>query len=478
MRIDYRETAAAGMSPQTASVEAAAREAGRVCFVTLGCKVNSAETEGMKSLLSQQGWRIVAPEEPADVCVINTCTVTQAGARKSRQMVRRLRAHNPSAIVVVTGCYAQVSTEEVSALEGVDIVLGNDRKHEIPALLASFREARDRLGGPLVAVTGRELLREFEALPVSDWTGQTRAFVKVQDGCDRFCSYCIIPYARGPVRSRTVADTLAEVEQLAGKGFTEFVLTGIHLAAYRDRAANLGLRELLAALDDMPGVRRVRLGSLEPFTLTEAFLDVLRQSKKLCPHFHISLQSGSDAVLQRMNRRYAAARFAKMLRDIRERFADVSITTDVMVGFPGETEAEFEASLAFCEQAAFSWLHVFPYSPRPGTPAATFPDQIPNRVKEARAARMGDLSQRLKAEHLAARVGKWEQVLLERPDPEKPAWHEGFTASYLPVLVPGDGLAAGQYVTVHICQATADLLIAESPADTRVSVSPPARTGC
>ncbi len=431
----------------------------RVSIVTLGCKVNSAESEGIKTLFAEAGYLIVDPEVPADVCVINTCTVTQAGARKSRQMIRRLRSLNPNAIVVATGCYAQVATDEVASVGGMDLVVGNNRKHEMVSLVAST--LKDRMPGdePVLAVMARREMTAYESLPVSDWSGHTRAFLKVQDGCDRFCSYCIIPYARGPVRSRPVADAVDEVNRLIARGFSEFVLTGIHLAAYHDKEGNSGLPALLSALDSMPGVRRIRLGSLEPFTLTPSFLDTLRLSGKLCPHFHISLQSGSDSVLQRMNRRYSAAQFATMLKEIRDRFPDVSLTTDVMVGFPGETEEEFEASRRFCEIAGFSWLHVFPYSARPGTPAAAAPEQVPKAVREARAARMGSLSNELKAAHLSGFVGRTLEVLLEQADPKHTGLMEGFTQNYLPVCVPADAAMSGRYVTVRIHAATRETLM-------------------
>ena len=447
----------------------------RVTFATLGCKVNSAETEGMKTLFQQSGYQVVEPDLPADVCVINTCTVTKTGDGKSRQLIRRFRSRNPEAVVVATGCYVQVAPQEAAAVPGVDLVLGNNCKHEIvqrvEALLPSHR-----LGAPVqVEVLPRREMDRYESLPVSDWTGQTRAFLKVQDGCDRFCSYCIIPYARGPVRSRPVADAVAEAEHLVGKGFSEFVVTGIQLASYQDDKPGMESRKkgdgegsllhLLQALEGVAGIRRIRLGSLEPFTLTPEFLDGLRLNTKLCPHFHISLQSGSKTVLQRMNRRYAPDDFLHMLGNIRSRFVDASITTDIMVGFPGETDEEFEQSIQFCKEAGFAWMHVFPYSSRKGTPAALFPQQIDKTVKEARAMRMGQVSGELKAAYAKPFAGRRMELLFEKPDPRKPGILDGFTVNYLPVSVQCDASLAGHYADVRIDRVLGESLYGTLIAD-------------
>ena len=338
----------------------------RVAFVTLGCKVNTTETEGMRNLFEAAGYRCVPADGMADVYVINTCTVTNMGDRKSRQMIRHSRALNPDAVVAAVGCYAQVSPDEVAAVQGVDLVLGNNRKHLIVPL--AEEAARMRAGlrpaeSPSVEVRPRKEMTDFETLPQAAYQGQTRAFLKIQDGCDRFCSYCIIPYARGPVRSRKPDEILEEARSLVARGFTEMVLTGIHLTSFRDGNGEEALPTLIQALDQMPGIARIRLGSLEPVFLSEPVLDVLVQSGKLCPHFHLSLQSGSASVLKRMNRRYDPSEFAQVVASVRARFPEASITTDVMVGFPGESEEEFEESLAFCESMGFSWMHVFPYSP-------------------------------------------------------------------------------------------------------------------
>lgn len=446
--------------PERSGETLAQGESLRVTFATLGCKVNSAETEGMKTLFQQSGYQVVEPELPADVCVINTCTVTKTGDGKSRQLIRRFRSRNPKAVVVATGCYVQVAPQEVASVPGVDLVLGNNCKHEIVQRVEALLKSHRPGASVQVEVLSRRELDQYETLPVSGWTGQTRAFLKVQDGCDRFCSYCIIPYARGPVRSRPVADAVAEAEHLVGKGFSEFVVTGIQLASYQDDKSAMesrkkgdcetGLQRLLRALEGVEGVRRIRLGSLEPFTLTPEFLDELRMNEKLCPHFHISLQSGSPTVLQRMNRRYSPEDFLHMLGNIRSRFVDASITTDIMVGFPGETDEEFEQSIQFCREAGFAWMHVFPYSSRKGTPAALFPQQIDKAVKEARAARMGQLSSELKAAFAKSFVGRRMELLFEKPDPRKPGILDGFTVNYLPVTVRCDPSLTGHYANVLI----------------------------
>ena len=450
----------------------------RVAFVTLGCKVNASETEGMRTLFEAAGYRAVSEGEPADVCVINTCTVTNTGDQKSRQQIRRARRLNPEAIVAAVGCYVQVSPEEAAAIPGVDLVLGNNLKHRIVALVEACMARKEELaastgaaapvetpsgapagvetsiesrsGAPAAYVLDRRKMSGFEELPIADLHGQTRAFLKIQDGCDRFCAYCIIPYARGPVRSRRTADVLAEAGRLSEKGFSEMVLTGIHLTSFRDEDGQEGLMRLIEALDAMPGVARIRLGSLEPVFLTPAFLDRLARTDKFCPHFHLSLQSGSEGVLQRMNRRYEPDGYRTILQDIRSRFPDAAVTTDVMVGFPGETDLEFEESLAFCRESGFAWMHVFPYSPRKGTPAASRPDQVPKSVKEARAAAIGRLAEAMRTDFQQRMAGRTFPVVFEQPVPGKPGFMEGYTPNYIQVAVPGGPEIAGACLPVAL----------------------------
>lgn len=411
----------------------------RVAFITLGCKVNSSETEGMRNLFEAAGYRSVSETDVADVYVINTCTVTNTGDRKSRQMIRRSRSLNPSAIVAAVGCYAQMAPDEVASIAGVDLVLGNNQKHRIVELVEDLAH-----GGRRVEIMPSEEMTGFETLPILDFKGQSRAFIKIQDGCNRFCSYCVIPYARGPVRSRHIPDILEEAARLVKKGFPEVVLTGIHLTSFEDGSGGEGLTGLIHALGDMEGLHRVRLGSLEPGFLTDAFLDTLAGSRKFCPHFHLSLQSGSESVLRRMNRHYAPGDFLGIAKAIRARFPDASLTTDVMVGFPGETEREFEDSLSFCTSVGFAWMHVFPYSPRRGTPAAEWPDQVSKSVKDIRAARLLSLAESMRTTFRQSFIGREMAVQMEQAVPGKPDWMEGFTANYIQVAVqavpfrPGD----------------------------------------
>ena len=427
----------------------------RVAFITLGCKVNSHETEGMRTLFEAAGYRSVPEDAAADVYVINTCTVTNTGDRKSRQMIRRSRSLNPSAIVAAVGCYAQVASNEVAVLTGADLVLGNNQKHRIVELVEELAGKPSRAGGQ-IAVMPREEMTGFEALPIDDFKGQSRAFIKIQDGCDRFCSYCVIPLARGPVRNRHMADVLAEVSRLSKKGFREMVLTGIHLTSFQNEQGEEGLTALVRALEEMDGIRRIRFGSLEPAFLTEPFLDTLAGSRKFCPHFHLSLQSGSDAILRRMNRHYSPDAFRGIVQAVRARFPDASVTTDVMVGFPGETAKEFEASLAFCASVGFSWMHVFPYSPRRGTPAATWPDQVPKSVKDFRAAQMRQLAEEMRTAFQRTFIGREMPVHFEQEVPEKPGWMEGFTTNYIQVAVPAVLFRPGDCFMVRLDESLGD----------------------
>ncbi len=418
----------------------------RVAFVTLGCKVNTSETEGMRTLFEAAGYRVAADGEPADVCVINTCTVTGMGERKSRQQIRRARRLNPGAVVAAVGCYVQVSPDEAAAIPGVDLVLGNNLKHRIVQLVEACMDRRMTQDGdvrPVAHIVDRCAMSGFEEMPISELHGQTRAFLKIQDGCDRFCAYCIIPYARGPLRSRRTADVLAEAGRLAAKGYSEMVLTGIHLTSFRDDTGQDGLAHLMEALDAIPGIERIRLGSLEPVFLTPAFLDRLARTRSFCPHFHLSLQSGSEGVLKRMNRRYSPNAYRAILREIHRRFPDAAVTTDVMVGFPGETDEEFGESLAFCREAGFAWMHVFPYSPRKGTPAAERPDQVPKAVRDTRAAVMGALAETMRTEFQQRMCGRSFPVVFEHPVPGRPGFVEGYTPNYMLVAMPGGPEFAG-----------------------------------
>lgn len=350
----------------------------------LGCKVNAYETEAMQELLEQQGYKIVPFKEGADVYIINTCTVTNIADRKSRQMLRRAKKMNPDAIVVAAGCYVQAHEQDVlKAEEYIDIVLGNNRKHDVVAAIEEFQKENNRQE-QMIDIAKET---EYEPLRLSRAGGHTRAYIKVQDGCNQFCTYCIIPYARGRVRSRRMNSVVDEVANLAANGYKEVVLTGIHLSSYgidlNEEKADL--LSLIQVVSKVPGIERIRLGSLEPRIITEEFALGLSRIPEICPHFHLSLQSGSDSVLKRMNRRYDSAEYEAKCQILRKYFENPALTTDVIVGFPGETEEEFETTKAFVEKIGFYEIHVFKYSRRQNTKAAVMPDQIDEEIKSMRS---------------------------------------------------------------------------------------------
>lgn len=416
-----------------------------VALITLGCKVNIAETEGMKLLFQKAGYRIVPEDQLADVYVVNTCTVTSMGDKKSRQMLRRVHSLNPSAIVAAVGCFAQVSPEEAAKVEGVSLVLGNNMKHRIVELVENIRNKEKSQ-----YVFERKLLSEYEELPVETYDGHTRAFLKVQDGCDQFCSYCIIPYARGPIRSRDINEVIKEAKSFALNGFKEVVLTGIHLTSYYDERNSKGLAELIKEIHEVEGIKRIRLGSLEPMFLTSDFIGEIKKLPKLCPHFHLSLQSGCTETLKRMNRKYAPEEYRNIVSLIREKIPDVTFTTDVMVGFPGETEEEFEKSYAFCREIGFLWMHVFKYSPRKGTPAYKFQDQIDSKTKEARSKRMIELAKQMRHKAFESFIGRKTDVLLEKPVEGSSGDMEGLTPNYIPVKVKIRSQKTGEIINIRL----------------------------
>jgi threonylcarbamoyladenosine tRNA methylthiotransferase MtaB len=378
----------------------------KVALHNLGCKVNAYETEAMQEMLEKAGYEIVPFQEGADIYIVNTCTVTNIADRKSRQMLHRARKLNPQAIVVATGCYVQAQ-EEVDPC--IDVVIGNNKKQDlIPILEAATTDSVSMEKVDLTHPT------EYEELELSHTGEHTRAYIKVQDGCNQFCSYCIIPYARGRVRSRTKADVLKEVERLAQNGYQEVVLTGIHLSSYGvDLQEEETLLSLICAVHEVEGVKRIRLGSLEPRIITKEFVETLSKLTKFCPHFHLSLQSGCDETLKRMNRRYTSAEYRAACELLRAYFEHPALTTDVIVGFPGETQDAFEASLAFVDSIDFYEVHVFKYSKRQGTKAADMPDQIPEQVKAARSAQMIAMQQEHMRAFEAWYQGKEVEVLIE-----------------------------------------------------------------
>ncbi len=404
-----------------------------IAAYTLGCKVNQYDTEAMLELLERAGWTPVPFPGPADACLINTCTVTGTGDQKSMKAIRRAARQNPNCAIVVCGCLAQREAETLLSMDNVRLVLGVQRRGEVASLL----EAAMAQDAPISAVAPLKGAG-FENLSVSRHEGKTRATMKIQEGCDRYCSYCIIPSVRGPVRSMALADVRAEAARLAAAGYREIVVTGIHLGSY-GRGTGEALIDAIQAVHDTPGVDRVRLGSLEPVTVTEAFARRAAAMPGLMPQFHLSLQSGSAAVLRRMRRRYTPEEYLGAVETLRRFLPGCAVTTDVIVGFPGETEAEFRESMVFVERARLARIHVFPYSRRAGTPADRMEGQLDEAVKHARAREMIELGNRLEAEYVSGLVGTVQPVLFEQPAGEGLA--EGYTGQYVRVRAdarPGD----------------------------------------
>ena len=404
----------------------------RIAIYTLGCKVNQYETQAMEQELTARGHELVDFEQPADAYIINTCSVTAISDKKSRQMIRRARKLNPDAIVAACGCYVQTHTDEVVEL-GIDLVGGTGQRMEFLRQLLTAAEKKTR-----VLVDDALHRHEFEILPAGGQMSRTRAMLKVEDGCRNFCTYCIIPFARGPVRSLPISEAVVQTGQLAAEGYQEVVITGIEISSWgQDLDGEKSLVDLLEAVSAAAGEMRLRLGSLEPRTITEDFCRRAAKLMNLCPHFHLSLQSGCDETLHRMNRRYDTERFYKSVTLLREFFPGVAITTDLITGFPGETEEEFQKTLDFIRRCEFAQIHVFPYSVRPGTRAAAM-EQLPKSVKEERAARAGEVAAQLHEQYLQSCVGQVYPVLFEQPGRE--GEFTGHAPNYMEVTAPGEDL--------------------------------------
>ena len=396
----------------------------------LGCKVNAYETEAMQQMLESAGYEIVSFGEKADVYVINTCSVTNMADRKSRQMLHRAKKLNPEAVVVAAGCYVQTKEQEAVVDEAIDIIIGNNMKHELVSRLDEFFRDHGKIDAVL-DINDRD--QEFEELYLDKPSEHTRAFIKVQDGCNQFCSYCIIPYARGRVRSRNIDSVLEEVTRLAENGYQEVVLTGIHLSSYGIETGD-SLLHLIQEIHKVEGIKRIRLGSLEPKVVTEEFAEELSKLEKVCPHFHLSLQSGCDATLQRMNRKYTAEEYENGCKTLRKYFEHPAITTDVIVGFPGETEEEFATTREFVERIHFYEMHIFQYSKRQGTRAAVMKDQIPENIKKVRSADLIALDEKMSKEFRAFYLGREEEVLFEEETViDGVAYYIGYTKEYVKV---------------------------------------------
>lgn len=417
----------------------------KVGFYTLGCKVNQYETQVMMEKFKEAGYEIVNFDQIADVYVINTCTVTSISDKKSRQVIRHAQRTNPLAIIAVVGCYSQIAHEEIEKIEGVDIIVGVKEKTKILELVESVEK-----GKKIKCISNVMKLRDFEENEIISYSERTRAVIKIQDGCDRFCSYCIIPYARGPVRSRNKESILEEVKRLVNNGFKEIVLTGIHLSSYGKDLKDISLIDVIEEVSKVPGVKRIRLGSLEPTTISKEFVDRIKKIENFCPHFHISLQSGSDSVLKRMNRKYTAKDFEYKVEILKNNISDVSITTDIIVGFPGETDEEFIETYNFLKKLPLTRMHVFKYSPRKGTPAAAYPEQVDPRIKEERSNILLELSNEKEREFNAKFIGMVREVLFEKKSSLGEGYMEGHTDNFILVAAKTNNDTIGEFKQVRL----------------------------
>lgn len=424
----------------------------KVAFHTLGCKVNQYETEAMEKMFEDKGYTIVKEDEIADVYVINTCTVTNLSDRKSRQFIRRVKKINDDSIVAVVGCYSQVASEEVENIEGVDVIIGTSDRNLVVDLCEKAKADEEQIN----IVRSIKTYDEFEEINVDDIKSMTRAYIKIQDGCNQFCSYCIIPYARGPIRSRHTYDIIEETEKLKLAGFKEIILTGIHVASYGKDLGDIRLDSVIKKITKVEGIERIRLSSVEPNLITEEFMKVLVDSNKVCDHFHLSLQSGSDDILKKMNRKYTTAEYKEKVELIRKYMPNAGITTDIIVGFPGETDKNFEETLEFVKDIQFSKIHVFKYSPRKGTPAAKFENQIHGSIKSQRSERLIELADELMKKFYSKFIGSTMDVLFEDTNS---GCFEGYTTNYIRVRSNSDTDIIGKLVNVDIIDSEGEYLI-------------------
>ena len=427
----------------------------RVSFYTLGCKVNQYETNGMMQKFQEAGYEIVdMDKDTSDICIVNTCTVTNMSDRKSRHALRKIKEKNPNAIIVATGCYAQVAKDEVEKMSEIDVVIGNDEKKEIIKYVEKFIQENRKI----IEIDDIAKQKDFIDMGQITYTEKTRAVVKIQDGCNQFCSYCVIPYARGRVRSRSLESIVQEITEIAKKGIKEVVITGIHIASYgKDFHNENGLIELLEKINSINGIERIRLGSLEPKIMTEEFVQRLVKLRKVCHHFHLSLQSGCDEVLKRMNRKYTTEEFRTIVERLRKAYNDVMLTTDIIVGFPGETDEEFNKTYEYLKEIKFYKMHVFPYSPRKGTVATNMPNQVDGNIKEQRSKTLIELSNSNQKQYNEQYIGKEVEVLFEDRENE---FYKGHTQNYILVKFKTDEELENTVKTVKI--STADVEYVES----------------
>ena len=431
-----------------------------VKFITLGCKVNQYETNGMIQKFLEKGYTVIDEnsknhEKTPDICVINTCTVTNMSDRKSRQMLRKVKDENPETLVVAVGCYAQVAKEELNKISEIDLVLGNNEKINIVEIIEEY------LNKSLKSVEIEDVMRTKEFVDFGNitFTEKTRAVIKIQDGCDRFCSYCIIPYARGRVRSRRPESIIDEINKISEQGIKEVVITGIHIASYgKDFKEDYKLIDLLEEINKIDGIQRIRLGSIEPLLITEEFLNRLSKLEKICHHFHLSLQSGCDETLNRMNRRYNTSQFKEIVKLLRDTYEDVNLTTDIIVGFPGETEEEFGKTYKFLKNIKFYKMHIFKYSPRKGTKAAEMKEQVPGNIKEERSKRLLELSDKNQINFNKTYIGKEVEVLFEE---NKNEYYKGHTANYVMVYCKSNSELENKIKTVKCKEIIGNNVLAD-----------------
>ena len=421
----------------------------------LGCKVNQYESEAIAELFAEKGYEIVGIDEEADVYVINTCTVTNFGDKKSRQLIRKVKRQNENAIVAVVGCYAQTAPKELMEIAGVNLVIGTKDRAQIVEMVEQY----DRANGVENHVSDIMKERVFEPLSIQKLANRTRAYLKIQDGCSQYCSYCIIPYARGPIRSREPQEVVAEVKRLAENGFKEVVLTGIHVASYGKDRRDTSLLDILKQVHEVEGIERIRFSSIEPNVVTEEFAQTMAALPKVCAHFHLSLQSGCDKTLKEMNRKYDTEKYRQAAATLRKYLPKVALTTDIIVGFPGETEEDFRESYAFAEEIGFAKIHVFPYSPKRGTPAAARKDQMLNAVKSERSHTLIQLSDRMAADFLADAVGTDAEVLYERAVGD--GIYEGHTTNYMKVHGRSEADLTNRIAKTHITRAEGEMLFGD-----------------
>lgn len=429
----------------------------KVAFHTLGCKVNQYETEAMEELFKNKGYKIVNSSNIADIYIINTCTVTNFGDKKSRQFIRKAKRLNPDSTIVVVGCYSQVSPEEVEKIHGVDVIIGTSERDKIVQLCEEAIEKGEKIN--IVKDISRQ--KDFEDLNIADIKEKTRAYIKIQDGCNQYCSYCIIPYARGPIRSRELKNIIKECERLRDAGFKEIVLTGIHIASYGKDLGDIRLIDVIEEISKIPNIERIRLSSIEPTLIDDEFMKRALATGKLCDHFHLSLQSGSDSVLKRMNRKYTTSQYKEIVSLIRKYMPNAGITTDIIVGFPGETEEEFRETCDFVKEIGFSRIHVFKYSPREGTVASRLKDQIHGDIKQARSDKLIALGGELSRQFSQKFLGKELEVLYEENSKNDVGKIEGYTTNYIRVKAKGDEGIQGKILNTYFIESKDGNLIGE-----------------